>query len=269
MTYGGIIDAFILHSWNHAPMRLVERFRERPHTCAYLPDRLASLDVAMLVDVTAGELGILLEAGWRRFGPSYFRPVCVGCRECVSLRVPAATFQPSRSQRRARRLAAGLVRAVGVPAVDDERVELYRRWHAQRERAKGWDEGSIDEERYAFDFAFEHPAVREVTFRDPSHAGRLVGLGIVDEVPGAVSAVIFFWDPEFSPPSLGVAHVVWLIEEAAARGLAHVYLGYRVADCASLAYKSRYGPHELLLTLPGHTAPVWSAPGPSGDWSDE
>ena len=59
--------------------------------------------------------------------------------------------------------------------------------------------GHIDEERYAFDFAFEHPAVREVTFRDAAADNRLVGLGIVDEVPGAVSAVIFFWDPELAP----------------------------------------------------------------------
>jgi arginyl-tRNA--protein-N-Asp/Glu arginylyltransferase len=265
MTYEGIIGAFALLSWNHAPMRLVERFKERPHACAYLPDRLASLDVAMLVEVTAAELGILLESGWRRFGPSYFRPDCAACRECVSLRVPVAAFQPSRSQRRARRLARGLTRSVGVPVVDEERVELYRRWHAQRERARGWDVGSIDEERYSFDFAFAHPAVREVTFRDPAHSNRLVGLGIVDEVPSALSAVIFFWDPEFAPPSLGVAHVVCLIEDAATRNLAHVYLGYRVTDCASLAYKARYRPHELLVTPPGHGVPVWRAPDPGVD----
>jgi arginine-tRNA-protein transferase len=107
------------------------------------------------------------------------------------------------------------------------------------------------------EFAFEHPAVREVSFRDPQADDRLVGLGIVDEVPGAASAVFFFWDPEHAPPSLGVAHVVWLIEEAKARGLAHVYLGYRVAECPSLAYKARYQPHELLATPAGDPLPVW------------
>ncbi|HEX4931616.1 MAG TPA: hypothetical protein VFV33_00470, partial [Gemmatimonadaceae bacterium] len=110
---------------------------------------------------------------------------------------------------------------------------------------------------YGFDFAFDHPSVREVAFRDPDRGNRLVGLGIVDAVPDALSAVIFFWHPDASPPSLGVAHIVHLVEEAAARGLSYVYLGYRVADCPSLAYKGRYAPHEILMTRPGEHPPVW------------
>lgn len=237
--------------------RLVERVQEPPHPCPYLPGRVATLDVAVLVDVSPQELGVMLARGWRRFGPAYFRPVCAGCRECVALRVPAARFRPSRSQRRARRLAARLTRTVSVPVVDDERVALYERWHAERERQRGWEPNPVDAERYGFDFAFDHPSVREVAFRDPDLGNRLVGLGIVDAVPDALSAVIFFWDPDAAPPSLGVAHIVYLVEEAAARGLSYVYLGYRVADCPSLAYKGRYAPHETLMTRPGEHPPVW------------
>lgn len=244
--------------------RLVQRIQEPPRPCPYLPGRTASLDVAMLLDVTAAELGVMLAQGWRRFGPAYFRPACAHCRECVSLRVPAATFRPSRSQRRARRLASRLTRAVQVPIVDDERLGLYERWHAQREQRRGWEPSAMDEERYGFEFAFEHPSAREVSFRDPARGNRLVGLGLVDEVPDALSAVYFFWDPEDAPPSLGVAHVVWLLEDAAARDLSHVYLGYRVADCPSLAYKSRYAPHELLESHAGSASPVWRV-APSGD----
>ena len=99
--------------------------------------------------------------------------------------------------------------------------------------------------------------MREVTFRDPAHGHRLVGVGIVDEVPGALSAVYFFWDPEHAPPSLGVAQIVWMLEEAAARGLDYVYLGYWVAGCGSLAYKARYRPHEVLVGAPGLQTSVW------------
>lgn len=242
--------------------REIQSYTEPPHECAYLPQRAASLDIRVMVDVSPAELGTLLERGWRRFGPAYFRPACAACEECVTLRVPTATFHPSKSQRRARRSAAHLTRAVGKPIVDRERLELYERWHAQRERARGWEPSPLDAERYAFDFAFDHPAVREVSFRDPTRGDRLVGLGIVDEVPDALSAVYFFWDPEHAPPSLGTAHVVTLIDDARARDLAHVYLGYRVAGCASLAYKGRFGPHELLEGRPAIRAlPVWrSAP---------
>lgn len=237
--------------------RIVRRLLDPPHDCPYLPRRVATLDLAVLVDVTAEELGGLVERGWRRFGPTYFRPVCEGCQACVSLRVPVATFRPTRSQKRARRLASHLTRTVARPIVDEERLALYARWHAQRETRRGWEPSGLNAERYGFDFAFDHPAVREVAFRDPEDHDRLVGLGIVDEMPDALSAVYFFWDPEHAPSSLGVAQLVWMIEEAAVRGLRYVYLGYWVADCASLAYKARYGPHEVLVGPPGLQTSVW------------
>jgi leucyl-tRNA---protein transferase len=238
--------------------RLIQHLREPPHPCIYLPDREASLEVKILVDVTAGELGAMLARGWRRFGPIYFRPACAGCAECVTLRIPTATFHPTKSQRRARKNAARLTRTVGPPTIDEERLALYARWHAEREESRGWEPSPLDAERYAIDFAFDHPAVREVTFRDPDDGDRLVGLGIVDDVPDALSAVYFFWDPETAPSSLGTAHIVTLIDDAHARGLDHVYLGYRVSGCASLEYKGRYGPHELLVGRPDvRTLPIW------------
>lgn len=192
----------------------------------------------------------MLAHGWRRFGPVYFRPTCASCSECVTLRIDAAAFRATKSQRRAVKNAARLRRVVSVPTIDAERIALYGKWHAYRERTRGWEESPIDPQRYGFDFAFPHPCVREVAFHDPDDGDRLVGLGIVDETPKALSAVYFFWDPARAPASLGVANVVTLVDDARARGLPWVYLGYRVAGCASLLYKSRYRPHELLVGRP-------------------
>ena len=223
---------------------------EPPRPCSYLSDREAQLEIRVMDDVTVEELDALLERGWRKFGPVYFRPKCIGCGECVTLRVDTAAFRPSKSQRRAARNAARLRRVVGVPVVDDERLALYHLWHSQREETRGWEPSDLDPERYAVDFAFPHPAAREVAFRDPDDGDRLVGLGIFDEAPRAMSAVYFFWDPERAPASLGVANVVTLVADAQAKGLPHVYLGYRVLGCASLVYKSKYEPHELLVGRP-------------------
>ncbi len=235
--------------------RLLHTLVEPPHACPYLADREAQLEIRVQIEVTADELDAMLARGWRRFGPVYFRPACASCRECVTLRVLANEFAPSKSQRRAAKNARRLRRVVSVPKIDEERLALYRKWHAQREDARGWDPSPIDAQRYGFDFAFPHPSVREVAFRDPDDGDRLVGLGIVDETPNALSAVYFFWDPERAPASLGVAHVVMLIEDARARGMPYVYLGYRVLDCPSLVYKSRYGPHELLDGRPDDGEP--------------
>lgn len=240
--------------------RIVEQLTEPPHPCAYLPGMSASLEIRVQVDVSPAELEAMLERGWRRFGPVYFRPVCADCQQCVTLRIPTATFHASKSQRRAVSKAARLTRRVARPQVDEERLALYARWHAHRENARGWQESPIDAERYAFDFAFPHPCVREVTFTDPDDGDRLVGVGIVDDTDVSLSAVYFFWDPELAPSSLGTAHITLLIEEARQRGLPYVYLGYRVEGCASLEYKGRFRPHELLEGRPAPRAlPIWQS----------
>ncbi len=241
--------------------RLLQHLVEPPRPCAYLANREQQLEIRVQVEVTSGELQAMLERGWRRFGPVYFRPACAACGECVTLRIDVAAFEARKSQRRAVKNAARLRRIVSVPVADEERIALYRRWHAQRETARGWEPTAMDPERYAMDFAFPHPSSREAAFRDPADGDRLVGLGIFDETPNALSAVFFFWDPERAPSSLGVANVVMLVDQAREQGLAHVYLGYRVLGCPSLLYKASYGPHELLEGRPSPgDASVWHRP---------
>lgn len=252
--------------------RVLHHLIEPPRPCSYLDDRDARLEIRVMSDVSVDELEVLLSRGWRRFGPVYFRPACETCGECVTLRIDTNAFAPSKSQRRAVKNAARLRRVVGVPIVDDERLALYHRWHAHRESTRGWEGSELDSERYAIDFAFAHPAVREVAFRDAADGDRLVGLGIYDETKRSMSAVYFFWDPSRAPHSLGVANVVTLVEAARAKGLRHVYLGYRVLGCASLAYKSMYRPHELLVGRPAFDeTPVWvpGAPAPKPGREDE
>jgi arginine-tRNA-protein transferase len=243
-------------------MRLLERVVEKAHSCTYLPSRQASLEVQVLLDVTAAELEAMLERGWRRFGPMYFRPACAGCGECISIRVPVARFSPSKSQRRAARACESLRRVVSRPVVDDARLDLYARWHAERQETRGWEANPQTRERYAIEFAFAHPAAREAAFYDDAGAGgrpRLVGLGLFDETPRALSAAFFFYDPDYAHRSLGTANVLSLMADALAAGRDHVYLGYRVEGCGSLAYKAGFRPHELMEGRPSmREQPVWS-----------
>jgi leucyl-tRNA---protein transferase len=227
-------------------MRLLEQVVEKPRPCAYLRDRLASMEVRVMLDVTPDEMEGLLERGWRRFGPAYFRPACAACSECVSLRILAPTFAPSKGQRRAARASARLRRSVGLPRIDDERLALYAKWHAQRESCRGWEPNPLTRRSYGLEFAFPHPCAREAAWYDDDDGGRLVGVGLFDETPGALSAAFFYHDPAYAKLSLGTANVVALIADARATGRKYVYLGYRVEGCASLAYKGRFRPHELL-----------------------
>jgi arginine-tRNA-protein transferase len=241
-------------------MRLLEKMVEKPHPCAYLPAESASLEVRVMLDVSAEEMDAMLERGWRRFGPIYFRPACASCTECVSLRVVADAFAPNKSQRRAARACSRLRRVVSTPQVDDERLALYAKWHAGREKERGWQPNGQTAERYSLEFAFPHPCAREAAFYDDESGGRLVGLGLFDATPRALSAAFFFHDPAYARMSLGSANILALIDDARASARPHVYLGYRVDQCASLRYKAAFRPHELLRERPEllDAAPPWS-----------
>lgn len=223
--------------------RQLQHFVQPVDPCSYLPDRSARLETRVLLGVSPAELEHLLERGWRRFGPMYFRPACEGCRECVSLRIPLARYEPTRSQRRALRHLDKLALEVRAPSVDEERLALYRRWHALRERERGWNPAPLDAESYGVEFAFAHPAAREVSWREQ---GELRGISLVDETPHALSAVYFYYDPSLVKRSPGVGNVAWLAQWGRSLGKTHLYLGFRVLGCASMRYKARFGPQELL-----------------------
>lgn len=236
-------------------VRILSRHLEQPRACSYLPHARAQLETFLLDEVSEQELEALLCRGYRRFGPSYFRPRCGECFACDSLRIPVSSFVPSRSQRRAARNAAAFTRVVQPPVVDRTRLALYRKWHGSREGVRGWDPNPMELEDYAIHFAWPHPAAREAAFFD---GDALIGLGLWDVTPNASSAVFFYFDPDYAWASLGVANVLAGIDDAARSGRAHVYLGYRVLGCASLEYKGRFAPFEQLEGRPAlNEPPVW------------
>ncbi|MDQ3624845.1 MAG: arginyltransferase [Verrucomicrobiota bacterium] len=223
--------------------------------CVYLQEREATTEYRFMTGVTPEELETLLEHGWRRFGTCYFRPVCRGCRECVSLRIPVSAFQPTKSQRRAFRKCGPLRVVTGTPVADEEHLALYRAWHEMREETRAWEPASATLEEYRGSFCVPHPSARELAYYD---GDTLVGVGLIDETPNAVSSAYFYYHPDYRRLSLGVASVLFELAWAKSRGRAWLYLGYRVLGCPSTSYKARFGPHELLLGRPElGEPPIW------------
>jgi leucyl-tRNA---protein transferase len=231
-------------------LRLIQHLVEAPRACSYIPPELASLEHRIMVDVDSEELDWLLEHGYRRFGPDYFRPACTNCDACISTRIVVAEFEPSRSQRRARNRCAHLRVMVGPPRIDGDRLALYHAWHADREISREWASGIITSRDYFYQFAFPHPSAREVAYYDDSAGGRLVAIGICDETPTAWSAVYCFYDPSYARLSVGTANVLTLVEIARAQQKPYVYLGFRVSACPSLRYKATFHPQEVLVGRP-------------------
>jgi arginine-tRNA-protein transferase len=217
------------------------RFIAPPARCEYLPDEVARLEYLQVERMSAGEYREWLRSGWRRFGHVLFRPACLSCRQCQSLRVPVASFEPHRTQRRIAKANAGVVTiAIGEPTPSPDARALYERFHRYQQGAKGWPSPDPD----GVDVFVANPfATEEWRYWID---GRLVAVGYVDVLSDGLSAIYFFYDPDERRRSLGTFNVLSIIESARRRGLRWAYLGYYVRGCRSLEYKGLFRPNEVL-----------------------
>jgi len=218
-------------------------FVSGPSACDYLPDHTARTRYELAFDLTAPEFLQALQGGWRRFGPVMFKPECSSCSMCRSLRVPVAGFRPTASQRRAwNRNRRDLTLHITEPATSAERVDLFQRFHDHGARTKQWPPRDTADLRLFISNPFE---TEEWDYRV---GDRLVGVGYVDVLSSALSAIYFCHDPDEHRRGLGTFNILTMIEAARERGLSHVYLGYYVEGCRSLEYKARFKPNEILTS---------------------
>jgi arginine-tRNA-protein transferase len=220
------------------------RFLAPIDRCGYLADQMARMEYEHVSELSAAEYAERMLAGWRRFGHTLFRPRCPRCQACRSLRVTVDRFTPNRGQRRVRKAnQSDVLLHVGPPRVSRARLDLYQRFHDHRARTRGWDEREESPSSYQSAFVSNPFPTEEWSY---TLDGTLVGVGLVDALPVGLSAIYFVHDPDHHRRGLGTWNVLCLIDEARRRGLPHLYLGYWVAGCLSLAYKASFRPHEIL-----------------------
>ena len=210
--------------------------------CPYLPGREANL---MFLNGSPNPTvyRTLLDSGYRRYGQYMYRPDCDGCRECQILRVPTETFTRSKEQRRIwNRGQREFQWETGLAEYSDERLDLYRRY--LREQHQSSEADSVDEEQYCAFFvdSFLGGTAFEVRLYSEDH---LVGVGILDALPDALSSVYFYFDPNYARLSPGTFSALLEIDIARAAGLPYYYLGYYIEACPSMSYKARFRPCEI------------------------
>jgi arginine-tRNA-protein transferase len=211
-----------------------------PSPCPYLPGLDSRLVALRPERLSAGLYRLFLDLNFRRLGSIVYRPACEGCRECHQLRVDIRRFRPTRAQRRCLRGNADVAARSDRPEPTAEKHAVYRRYLEARH--DGQMSGTWEEFR---DFLYDAPPfTHEVVFRIGE---RLLGAGIYDVVPGAASAVYFYFDPELEGRSPGTLNVLWLVDECRRLQAPWLYLGYHVAGSPSMAYKARFRPHQVLF----------------------
>lgn len=212
---------------------------ERP--CPYLDRRQESDETWIARRLDPAVYRELLDLNYRRSGHVVYRPRCGSCTECRQLRVPVEEFRPSRSQRRCLARNRDLSSRLGPPRMSDEKADLYARYlHARHPgSAQGDDPDSLEE-------FLHHGCVPglEIETRDPT--GRLVCVSHVDPLGDAWSSVYCYFEPDERRRGLGTWSILAELRACLALGVTWYYLGYYVDGSATMAYKARFLPCEVL-----------------------
>ncbi|SFS02575.1 arginyltransferase [Sphingomonas jatrophae] len=233
-----------------AQFRFPRFFVTTPSPCPYLPGKTERKVFTELNGQHAGELNDALgRIGFRRSQGVAYRPSCLDCTACVSVRVVAGEFRPNASQRKLLRRNADLVVTPCRPWTTEEQFALLRRYLAARHPGGGM--ADMDELDFA-DMVEQTPVdTYVVEYREPSddqgRPGRLVGACLTDRQGDGLSMVYSFFEPdEAIRPGLGTFIIMDHILRAAEAQLPYVYLGYWVDGSARMQYKARFRPIERL-----------------------
>ena len=232
-----------------AQFRFPRFFVTTPGPCPYLPGRTERKVFTELAGPNAGELNDALgRIGFRRSQGVAYRPTCIDCQACVSVRVVAGAFKPNASQRKLIRRHADLEVSICKPWTTEEQFALLRRYLKARHPGGGM--AQMDELDFA-DMVEQTPVDSYIVeYREPTVAGRpgrLVGACLTDIQSDGMSMVYSFFETEDEArPGLGTFVILDHIRRTAESGLAYVYLGYWVEESPRMQYKTRFQPLERL-----------------------
>lgn len=239
-----------------APFRFPRFFVTSPAPCPYLPGRTERKVFTELDGENPTELNDALgRIGFRRSQNVAYRPSCLACTACVSVRVDARNFAPNSSQRRMIKRNRDLIVGACRPWATEEQFALLRTYLATRHPDGGM--ADMDESDYA-EMVEQTPVDSYVIeYREPNAdgtPGRLVGCCLTDRQADGLSMIYSFFDtgPD-ARPGLGTYIILDHIQRTRSVGLDYVYLGYWVAGSSRMAYKARFRPLERL------TAEGWRA----------
>ena len=232
-----------------APFRFPKFFVTNPSPCPYLPGKVERKVFTELNGHQASELNEALgRIGFRRSQSVAYSPSCIDCSACVSVRVLAAEFEASATQRKVMRRHGDLEVTACKPWTTEEQYDLLRRYLANRHPGGGMAE--MDESDFA-DMVEQTP-VRTfvVEYREPSKNGRpgkLVGACLSDQQGDGLSMIYSFYDVDpGARRGLGTYIILDHIIRAGRAGLPYVYLGYWVEGSDRMAYKATFKPMERL-----------------------
>jgi len=206
-----------------------------------------------LVGDKAPEMNDLLtQGGFRRSQNIAYRPACESCRACISVRILAGEFKPTRNMRRVMHGNADLIGAMHDAEPSTEQYSLFRSYLDARHRKGGMSDMTVLDYAMMVEDTHVDTKVIEYRKRGPDSfitgrgQGELIAVALTDRMADGLSMVYSYFHPALEERSLGTFMILDHIVRARAAGLPHVYLGYWVNGSRKMDYKVRFQPQEHL-----------------------
>jgi arginine-tRNA-protein transferase len=195
---------------------------------------------------------LLTHGGFRRSQSIAYRPACETCRACISVRVVAEDFRPTRSMRRILEHNHDVVGEMRVAVPTSEQYSVFRSYLDARHRDGGMADMTVLD--YAMMVEDSHVETRMVEYRQRGSEtaingrgkGPLLAVALTDVLSDGLSMVYSFFDSEEAWRSLGTFMILDHIARSRRMGLSYVYLGYWVQGSRKMDYKGRFLPQQRL-----------------------
>ncbi len=232
-----------------APVKFPRFFVTNPGPCPYLPGKTERKVFTELNRPHANELNDALgRIGFRRSQNVAYRPSCIDCKACISVRIVADEFAMGSGQKRIWKRNRDLVTHVCEARATEEQYALLRRYLSARHPDGGMS--GMDESDFA-EMIEETPVTSYmIEYREPGEDGRpgaLVGACLTDEQSDGLSMVYSFFEPDLDRRSgLGTYMIMDHVKRAVSVRRPYVYLGYWVEQSPRMQYKVRFRPLERL-----------------------
>ena len=191
----------------------------------------------------------LAKQGFRRSQYILYKPLCVNCNACLSVRIRVHDFIPSTSQKRILAHNRYLKRQISQPVADQSHYKIFKKYLTHRHGDSEMSEMS----EYDYQDMVESSAINTWLIiyyaeKRRDNNSKPVAVCITDVLDDGLSMLYSYFDPAFSKSSLGTYMVLDNVEIAkkSNANLKYLYLGYWIPTSKKMDYKSRFSPLEVL-----------------------
>lgn len=210
--------------------------------CNYLPEEEERLLVAVDERLhNTEQYSWLMANGFRRSSDQIYRPHCINCNACKSIRLISKDFKPSKSQKR----LLNKNKAYTLK-VSHEPKDIYYKLYENYINTIHHD-GSMFPATITQYETFTKSSVSEQLFIETWDEDKLISVAVTDILVDALSAVYTFYHPDYRSKGLGVFSILNQIKLSNEYHKRFLYLGYQIDSCQKMNYKNKYFPYQELI----------------------